>query len=156
MSTTVTVPVANSQDTTDNNLGDEEGEDVPPPEPKIEKYEEPNAKHSIRCKLYERIKGSGSNQADDNKLNLTGIGTLFVKSADTPDKLHLVLRQDPDMLKVIFNEYITSSIPIKLLGKAIQMIMPIPSGGSKLTIFKFKDDSDASTVFDILKSLGGK
>lgn len=129
--------------------GEEEDaeDDAPPPEPKVDKYEEPDSKYSIKCKLYE--KGKSATQGEV-AVNLLGIGMLYVKALDTSNKLQVIVRQDPDLRRVLLNEVVTPSIPVKLLPKAVQMLFPGPTGETKFYIAKLKDETDAQTLHDLL------
>lgn len=135
---------------TDTNKDNDEDDDVPP-EPKIDKYEEPNAKHSAKCKLYEKGKGVGS----EVNVNLLGIGMLYVKGLDTPNKLQVIVRQEPDLRRVLLNDVISSNIPVKLLPKAVQITVPGQGGEIKYYIIKVKDESEASVLYEML-NLAGK
>lgn len=121
-------------------------EDAPPPEPNVEKYEEPNAKYSIKSKLYEKCKSS------DGKINvnLLGIGMLYVKSLQD-NKLQVIFRQEPDLRRVLLNDIVTTGVPVKLLPKAVQIVFPSVTGESKFYIAKVKDERDADCLFENLK-----
>lgn len=128
---------------------DEADEDAPPPEPNVEKYEEPNAKYRVRCKLYER----GSVVGGSASMSLLGHGELFVKQMDAPNKLQIIVRQDPDLRRVMLNELVTANIPLKLLPKAVQMILPGAAGNSRFYIAKVKDENDAKQLYELLQTV---
>lgn len=145
-----TLPKKTEEETASNNQGnaDEANEaaddDAPPPDSTIDRYQEPNAKHSVKCKLYE--KGS------DGPVNLLGIGYVYLKTLDNPHKLQVIFRQEPDLRRVLLNEVISANIPgqVKLLPKAVQLMFPNQKGDIKCYITKVKDDNDANTLFDHL------
>lgn len=124
-------------------IQDEENE--VPPEPNVDKYEEPDAKFTVKVKLYERAR----NSAGEFPVSLIGIGLLYVKNIE-PQKVQLVVRQEPDMRKVLLNEVVTPNIPVKLLNKAVQIAFASPSGESKLNIIKLGTENDTSSLYDIL------
>lgn len=128
--------------------GDDADDDAPPPEPNVDKYEEPNAKYQIRCKLYER----GNVAGGAAQISLLGFGVLFVKQLDSPNKLQVIVRQDPDLRRVLLNEAVTQNIPLKLLPKAVQLIVPGPNGESKFYIAKVKEEKDANQLYELLNS----
>jgi len=137
-----------SQDTTTtvNNNNTETDDDAPPPEPNVDKYEEPDAKHSVKCKLYEKGKMVNS----EVSVNLLGVGMLYVKTLDSPSKLQIIFRQEPELKRVLLNEVVTPNIPVKMLPKAVQVMFPDQERGSKFYIFKLKDESDAKTLHNML------
>lgn len=136
---------ANKDDAPDDATGADDEEAHQPPEPVIDKYEEPNAKHSVKCKLYERVKGGD--------LNLLGIGTLYVKTMEASSGLQVIVRQDPDLRRVLLNEVVIPTIPVKLLPKAVQMVFPNAAGDSKFYIAKLKDEAEAQVLFETLKQV---
>lgn len=125
----------------------DDDEEHQPPEPKVDKYEEPDSSYSVKCKLYEK---GNKTSGGEIPVNLLGIGTLYVKSLDNPAKLQVIVRQEPDLRRVLLNEVITPSIPVKLLPKAVQMIFPGSAGENKFYIAKVKDESDANTLHGFL------
>lgn len=129
---------------------DDAEEDSAPPKPNIDKFEEPDAKYQARCKLYERLIG---NPNVSSSHALLGCGSLFIKQLDTPAKLHLIIRQDPDLRKVLLNQVITASTPLKQLMKSIQLIVPGEGGKTNCYIAKVKDDKVASEVYQLLSSV---
>jgi len=134
-------------DTTAAAAEGDDGEESTPPQPNVEKYEEPDAKFQVRCKLYERGKMADGTAS----INLLGFGVLFVKSMDANDKLQVVFRQDPDLRKVSMNEVITPQIPVKHISKTVQMLIPGTNGETKFYFVKVKEESDAKKLFDLLK-----
>lgn len=139
------------QTQTQINQDDADDDDAPPevPEPNVDKYEEPNAKYSVRCKLYSR----GNVVDGTSSISLEGFGILYVKDLETPNKLQVIFRQDPDLRKVLLNQVITQNIPIKQLPKAVQMILPGQAGDTKLYIAKVKEEKDAMALYQVLTSI---
>lgn len=129
-------PPAPSQSTND------EENDVPP-EPNVEKYEEPDAKYSFRAKVYEKFKGD-----DGVNVKLLGVGHLYVKCLETK-KLQIICRQEPDFRKVFMNEVITPSVPVKMLPKAVQFALSTLSGESRICIAKLATEKDSSMLYDL-------
>lgn len=144
--TTRTMDATNTQTAT----GDDADEDLPPPEPNLAKYEESGAKFQCRCKLYERVvtKGAGATAPA-----YKGCGVLFVKDMDTPHKLHLIMRQDPDLMRVLLNQVITENIPIKLFPKAVQFLAPSSDGVTRFYVAKVKEDKIGAELFAMLNSV---
>jgi hypothetical protein len=131
--------------------GEEEAEeDSAPPQPNVDKFEEPDSRYQARCKLYERLIGNPNVSSSHAML---GCGSLFVKQLETPTKLHLIVRQDPDLRKVLLNQVITASTPLRLLAKAIQLIVPGEDGKTSCYIVKVKDDKVASELHQMLTSV---
>lgn len=140
--------ISGVNDDTNKTVGDEQ-DDAPPPEPNVDKYEEKDAKYSVKIKLYGKDGPAGSEAG----LNVLGVGYLYVKSYDSPNKLQVIFRQEPDLRRVLLNEIVTPSIPIKRLPqKAIQIVFP-STEGSKIYLFKAKDEKDADDLFNTLNSL---
>lgn len=132
--------------------GDQEDtEDQPPPEPKIDRFEEQDVKHSARCKLYEK---GVKTQDNDLTINLLGVGYLYVKDMDQPNKFQVIFRQEPDLRRVLLNEIVTPIIPVKMLPKAVQIVFPGTEANSKSRFYiaKLKDDNEAKALYDILNS----
>lgn len=126
----------------DDNNGDE-ADDPPPPEPKVDKYEEVGAKHSVRCKLYLKNNKGESGPA----ISLLGLGMLYIKSLEAPGSVQVIVRQEPDLRRVLLNEVVTSDIPVKILTKAVQFALPGSDGaGTKIYVAKVKDDADAKAL----------
>lgn len=140
-------------DTTTNEetAAQDDEEDAPPPDPKLDKYEEPDYKYSTRCKLYEKVKTADSTA--DVSLNLVGVGKLYVKLMDAPNKLQVILRQEPDFMRVLLNEIVTEDIPVKILPKAVQMVFPSISGETRLVIVKVRDEKEAESLYQVLNSV---
>lgn len=141
-------PEENNTNNIQNNAteaNEADDDDAPPPDPKIDRYEEPNAKHSVKCKLYEKV-------TEGSSATLLGIGFLYLKALDTPDKLQVIFRQEPDLRRVLLNEAISAKIPgqVKLLPKAVQLLFPNQRGEIKTYITKVKDDNDRNALFDQL------
>jgi hypothetical protein len=134
----------------DDGDGGQDEADVVHDEPNIDKFEEPDSTYQARCKLYERLLG---NPNVSSSHALLGCGTLFVKQLDTPTKLHLIVRQDPDLRKVLLNLVINPSTPMKLLTKAIQLIVPGDDGKTSCYIAKVKDDKVATELHQLLNSV---
>lgn len=131
-------------------MGDNaDDEDAPPPEPNVDKYEETNAKYQCRCKLYERIMSKDGGPAPTN---YQGCGELFVKAMDDPNKLHVIIRQDPDLRRVLLNQVITQNIPVKLFPKTLRILAPSSDGTTRFYVVKVKDDKIAGELFTILNS----
>lgn len=133
--------------TLDGDAGVEE--ETVPPESNVDKYEEPDAKFQVRCKLYERGKVADGTAS----INLIGFGVLFVKSMDAANKLQVIFRQDPDLRKVLLNEVITPQIPVKQISKTVQMLIPGPSGETKFYFAKVREEKDATELYELLKSI---
>lgn len=139
--------------TDDNNktVGDEQ-DDAPPPAPNVDKYEEKDAKYSVKAKLYEKDKSVGG----EVSLNLLGLGYLYVKNYDSPNKLQVIFRQEPDLRRVLLNEVVTPSIPIgRLPQKAVHIVFPSTNveGSSRSYVLKAKDEKDADALYNTLNSL---
>jgi hypothetical protein len=130
--------------------GEEQEEDSAPPQPNVEKFEEPDAKYTARCKLYERLLGAPNVSSSHS---LLGCGSLFVKQLDAPNKLHLIIRQDPDLRKVLLNHVITAATPLRQLVKAIQLMVPGEDGKTTCYVIKVKDDKIASELYQLLHSV---
>lgn len=128
----------------DRNDEEDNGEEVPP-EPKIDKYEEPDVVHSVRCKLYIKTE-------IDSRVRLLGIGNFYVKDLGS-DKQQVVMRQEPDLRKVLLNEFINENIPIKKRPKAVQLVFLQNVNGiksSSVYVVKLKEDKDADALYDVL------
>lgn len=130
-------------------------DDEPQPVPSFEEVREENTIYSVKAKLYERGRGTGS----ELKFDLLGVGRVYVKSLSAKNKLQLVFRQEPDLRRVLFNETINPDIPIKLLPKAVSMVHtnqtlnPSPTNEPKNYILKTKDDGDAKNLYDTLAKI---
>lgn len=122
-------------------------DDAQPPEPNVEKYDEPDSRYSVKCKLYER----GRTTNNEVSMNLLGIGQLFIKPMEDQNKRQIVFRQDPDLRRVLVNEVLTPNNPVKSLPKAVQMMFPTADGGTKFYIAKVKDEALARTLEEHLK-----
>lgn len=115
----------------------------------MDKFEETNVKFEARTKLYERAVKTG--EASETKL--IGCGMLFVKELDTPKKLHLIVRQDPDLRRVLLNQIITEQVPISLRSKSLQILVPNSEGLTTVYFAKVKDDNLAKQLYEILGSV---
>lgn len=125
---------------------DKEDKDALPPVPVIDKYEEQGAKYSVKCKIYDK---SSKTSSGDISTILLGIGNCYIKSLEA-NKLQVIVRQDPDLRRVLLNQTITEKIPIKLLPKAVQIALPV-QGETKVYILKVKDERDADALYQHLK-----
>lgn len=147
-----TLPKKDEPAKVENSNNDDKGEsgtdadDDAPPEPKIDKFEEQGAKYSVKCKLYEK----GKTVHGEVNVDMLGIGTLYVKAMDAPKKLQVIIRQDPDLRRVLLNEVITPNLPVKLLPKAVQLVFPRPGEENKFYIVKTRDEQEARALHDIL------
>lgn len=101
---------------------------------------------SVRCKLYEKAKSPEGEMT----LNLLGVGQLFIKSMEDPNKRQVIFRQDPDLRRILLNEVMTPNFPVRSLPKAVQLAFPTSAGGSKFYILKLKEDTDASNLVEHL------
>lgn len=123
----------------DDNAPD--SEDAPPPEPKIDKYEETNVKYSTRCKLYSKTKSETGTSA-----SLIGLGMLYIKPLESANSVQIVVRQEPDLRRVLLNEVFTSSMPARNLTKAVQFVLPGSDGAGKIYIAKVRDEEEAKAL----------
>lgn len=133
----LTTPTTNEAD--EDNAA--ESEDAPPPEPKIDKYEETNVKYSTRCKLYTKTR----NEAGTSAL-MVGLGMLYIKPLESANSIQIVVRQEPDLRRVLLNEVFTSSMPARILTKAVQFILPGSDGAGKIYIAKVRDEEEARAL----------
>lgn len=112
----------------------------------IERFHEEGAYFKVKCKLY--IKSEL-----DTKLNLLGLGTLFLKKTDDGKK-QVIIRQEPDLRRVLMNEYITSSTPIKKKPKFIQLAFLSTIDGKKRNVLytiKLRDDNEANDLYNLIQ-----
>lgn len=140
---------ANAATNDDGAAKDGSDEESAPPEPEIDKYEEPDANYQIRCKLYERVKNSSGTASFSH----VGTGVLFVKSMDTNTKVQVIVRLEPDLRRVIMNEVITDKTPLKKLEKAVQMVVAVPNGEPKMYVAKVGDPKLANELYEQITSV---
>lgn len=131
--------------------GEDADDDTQPPQPNVDKFEEPDALYQARCKLYERALGNPNVSSASH--TLLGCGSLFIKPLDSPSKLHLVVRQDPDLRKILLNLVITKSTILRLMSKAIQLVVPEENGKTSCYVAKVKDDKISSEIYQKLRSV---
>lgn len=150
MSSTTTAPSAlnDANGPKDEEGAGEDDADEPPPQPKIEKFDEPDSKLTYRAKLYEKTKSKDENKFDIKPI---GIGQVYVKEIVGENKHQMIFRQEPDYKRVLLNEIVTPNLPTSLLPKAISFVFPSPEGTGKFYIIKVRDDKERDELHSTLK-----
>lgn len=120
-------------------------------EPKLIRVELHDIRHTARCKLYEKASKTGDKEI---VVRLLGNGNLYVQDMDQSNKFHLVFIEDANLRRVLLNEIVASTIPIKLLTKSVEMEFrkSEENGDSRLIIVKLMNNKEAKSLYDVLNS----
>lgn len=96
----------------------DEEEDSEPPKPEFTPIVEDGHIYTTRCKVFVKKDGNFADR---------GVGNLFLKPVPSSEKIQLIVRADTSLGNLLCNFILSSSIPIKRLGKKDVMLVCIPT-----------------------------
>lgn len=101
---------------------DDEDADAEPPKPDFKPVVEEGHIYTTRCKVFVKKDGNFGDR---------GVGNLFLKPVPSSEKVQLIVRADTSLGNLLCNFILSSSIPIKRLGKKDVMLVCIPTPDEK-------------------------